>query len=236
MITLLTRPPVVPLRFAACGNIPTQRVSPNPDGDARTLACYTAGSQTFFNTYVSAPSFIHQYFPRIFKPGDKVLDIGASSGKDMACLAKLGVDVFGIEPVDEFRRQAMERFPELANRIEKGCLPTLDSRLNNQFDGVNCCAVWYHLPREQMEEAAKSIAAVLKPGGKLLLSTAKSRPWLDTNSREQDGRLITLINTPDLVDMMARNGLHLKQHWIDNSDGLNRPEHTWITYHFEKAL
>ena len=48
--------------------------------------------------YDAASAGVSALFPFVFKPAQRVLDIGAGSGRDMARLLSLGIDALGIEP------------------------------------------------------------------------------------------------------------------------------------------
>ena len=59
----------------------------------------------------------------VFKAREKVLDMGAGTGRDAATLLRLGVDVHAAEPSARLRQHALARHPELAGRIFDGALP-----------------------------------------------------------------------------------------------------------------
>src|SRR5438067_12494529 len=89
-------------------------------------------------------SAISNYFELAFTPGDKVLDVGSGSGRDVAVLLDKGFDAYGIEPNDAMRDFATRNHPALATRIQSASLPISGSPFGGRFDGVVCNAVLMH--------------------------------------------------------------------------------------------
>ena len=71
--------------------------------DEATLEYYEKNAAVIAPGYDAASAGVSALFPFVFKPGQRVLDIGAGSGRDMARLLSLGIDVWGIEPSDSMR-------------------------------------------------------------------------------------------------------------------------------------
>lgn len=86
-----------------------------------------------------------EYFNVSFPSGAKILDLGAGSGRDVQSLLNMGYDVYGIEPVDELRKLALDKHQKLRERLWDGKLPNLPKDLTNSFDGVLCSAVLMHI-------------------------------------------------------------------------------------------
>jgi SAM-dependent methyltransferase len=104
-------------------------------------------------------------------PG-RVLDIGAGTGRDAAGLAGMGHLVTAIEPIPEFRLHAIELHP--SPRIEwlDDSLPDLlvISQRGQTFDAVMLTGVWMHLDEEQRRRAMPRVAALVRPGGLMMMS------------------------------------------------------------------
>jgi SAM-dependent methyltransferase len=105
------------------------------------------------------------------RPG-RALDIGAGTGLDAAWLADQGHAVLAVEPTEVFRRTAAIRHP--STRIEwlADSLPGLHETMRRRetFDLIMITAVWMHLDREQREEAMPRVAALLRPGARLVMA------------------------------------------------------------------
>lgn len=150
----------------------------------------------FYESYVehgmidaeASHSAISNYFPVAFKAGDKVLDVGSGSGRDLAVLLNNGVDAYGIEPNGPMRTYSMKKHPGLTGRVQSGSLPITAVPFGGNFDGVLCSAVLMHIHEDCLVESWKSILKLLKPGGKLLFSLTSMQPGLLRDRRDNDGR------------------------------------------------
>jgi SAM-dependent methyltransferase len=195
----------------------------------------TAG---FYDSYVadgairaeSPQSAISAYFSSAFKAGDKVLDIGSGSGRDLAVLLDRGMDAYGIEPGDAMRAFALQKHPQLAARLESGALPITGVPFGGQFDGVVCNAVLMHVPDDRFLRAWESIRRLLKPHGRVLVSLPAMRADLLDNDRDRDGRFFR-NHSPGFVNAVATS-LGFSQ--IDlGSQAISRyPDVTWSIFLF----
>lgn len=160
----------------------------------------------FYESYVehgtidaeASHSAISKYFPHAFKAGDKVLDVGSGSGRDLAVLLGNGVDAYGIEPNGSMRTYSLQKHPELAGRVQVGSLPVTRVPFGGNFDGVLCSAVLMHIREDCFTEAWTSILKLLKPNGKVLFSLPSIRPGLLRDHRDNDGRFFE-NHRPDIA-------------------------------------
>ncbi|KAB8041808.1 methyltransferase domain-containing protein [Janthinobacterium aquaticum] len=166
----------------------------------------------FYESYVqqgaadseASHSAISKYFQAAFKEGDKVLDVGSGSGRDLAVLIKTGVDAYGIEPNDAMRKYALTKHPELAGRVKPDRLPLTHVPFGGGFDGVLCSAVLMHIPEDCFIESWKSILQVLKPTAKVLFSLPSMQPGLLQDRRDRDDRFFE-NHRVDLVSSMLKS-------------------------------
>ncbi|BDA84394.1 hypothetical protein Sa4125_19360 [Aureimonas sp. SA4125] len=101
----------------------------------------------------------------------RIVDVGAGTGRDAAWFAERGHSVLAIEPVSGLRDAGRQlhrsadiswlddRFPDLAK-----------ARLEDPFDLVLLGGVWQHIADEDRKTAMRSIAAMTRPGGRLIMS------------------------------------------------------------------
>jgi SAM-dependent methyltransferase len=105
--------------------------------------------------------------------GVRVLDAGTGTGYGAALVAEAGREVVAVDASRTALEFAAERFGsdvdfQLANVLD---LPFPDST----FDAVTCFEVIEHVQESDQERLVSELARVLKPGGKLYLSTPHER-------------------------------------------------------------
>lgn len=105
-------------------------------------------------------------------PPARVLDIGAGTGRDAAALAALGHHVLAVEPTSEFRRVGQHLHANATVEWLDDALPELSRVLARaeQFDLILLTAVWMHLDVAQRRVAMASLARLLRPAGKIIMS------------------------------------------------------------------
>ena len=120
--------------------------------DQATFRAYTTHASEFPRRHASSRRVvagIAQYFARAFDPGDRILDVGAGAGGDLALLVAGGYQAYGMEPVAEMRAEAIRAHPGLSGRLVEGSLPDDlpdPASIGGPFDGAICAAVLQHLP------------------------------------------------------------------------------------------
>jgi SAM-dependent methyltransferase len=99
------------------------------------------------------------------EPNSRVLDAGTGRSVFPVYLSRLGHRVWACDlDVD---RTFAGRVPVAYARADLTSLPYEDG----MFDAVFCISVIEHLPRERMADALWELHRVLRPGGRLLLTT-----------------------------------------------------------------
>jgi SAM-dependent methyltransferase len=121
----------------------------------------------------------------------KVLDVGAGVGRDADWMARQGLEVLAVEPVEALRRAGRalhsgSPFSWLDDRLPD--LPALRAR-GETFDHVHLSGVWQHLNPELRVRAMPVLADLTTPGGSVLMSLrhgpgAPSRPCFDCRPEE----------------------------------------------------
>jgi SAM-dependent methyltransferase len=101
-----------------------------------------------------------------------VLDIGAGTGRDAAGFAALGHRVVAVEPTAELRAHAQTLHASPAIEWLDDSLPDLATvrARGGAFDLVMLTAVWMHLDEEQRRKAMPNVAALVSPGGVMIMS------------------------------------------------------------------
>ncbi len=97
------------------------------------------------------------------QPGERILDLGCGTGHLTAQIAASGADVTGLDSSTSMIAQARQNFP----RIQFQLADARDFRFDVPFDAVfsNAALHWVR----DADAVVRSIAAALKPGGRLVL-------------------------------------------------------------------
>jgi len=174
--------------------------------DQRTLEFYertAAETAAKYRAVDQAPW--RRRFEEVFPAGGCALDVGSGSGRDLALLLSLGFDAYGMEPAAGMRAEAVQAFPELQGRIYPFGLPLPeDADTGAPFDGVVGSAVLMHVPEADLFNAAFSLKRMLREKGKLLISVPGSRPGLNAEGRDEDGRLFKPLHPEYLLPLFVR--------------------------------
>ena len=119
------------------------------------------------------------------RPGSRVLDVGCGDSIFPVYLASLGHRVVAADP--EFTADLGELHGVAAEyvRADMTALPMPDEH----FDAVFCVSVIEHLPEDRIPVAMQELRRVLRPGGRLLLTTdyyedADARIWYSGPGRD----------------------------------------------------
>ena len=134
---------------------------------------YADEAEELFRLYESIPAAdAHRAVLHLIPqaPG-RVLDIGSGTGRDAAWFAAQGHRVVAVEPTDAMRIPAMALHPQPQIEWLDDSLPDLGvlRRRRETFDLVMLTAVWMHLDQAQRRRAMPNIAALLRPGGTLIM-------------------------------------------------------------------
>lgn len=115
-----------------------------------------------------------KYIKKYIDNRGKLLDIGCGGGREGIALASNGYDVFGIDLVLPMLVNARRTAAKMKQRLKYSAMNALSLGFkNNTFDGVLMLGqVLAFIPlRENRITALKEAFRVLKPGGKILLTT-----------------------------------------------------------------
>ncbi|MDO6543256.1 class I SAM-dependent methyltransferase [Photobacterium sanguinicancri] len=176
--------------------------------------CQQYNSLTFESVHASwKPFWPHS--------GDRVLDVGAGSGRDAKWMAAQGCDVIALEPCDALR-QAGKAHTGAAVTWLNDTLPALSKteNLGMRFDCILVSAVWMHLAPSHRERAFRKLSNLLASNGRLVITLR--------HGGFDDGRQDYGVSVEE-IEQLAKNSALLVKHTSDSQDSLNRDKVHWQT-------
>lgn len=115
--------------------------------------------------YIISMKYLHDYL----KPGDKILDVGAATGRYSIPLFQEGYDVTALEPVKHNLGRLKQKCPDLP--AYQGYAQKMPRFKDETFDVTILFGPMYHLlTHEEKLDALKEAKRVTKPGGYLFLA------------------------------------------------------------------
>jgi SAM-dependent methyltransferase len=134
---------------------------------------------------------LHRHYARLFRSGDRVLDVGCGTGIDAVFLAERGIDVVAIDFSPEMivRCHARAVGAGMSDRVDAHvlCVGKLSTLRAQRFDGlISAFAGLSTLP--DLSQFARDAAALVRPRGRLvlhLLNRFSLWEWLGTLSRAE---------------------------------------------------
>lgn len=170
--------------------------------DAETIAAYQRSAAAHCARYrLIVPNELRRFMPAGFHAGEPTADIGCGSGRDTAWLSARGFPTAGYDASPAMLAEARAAFPALTFAEER--LPALASIADEAYANVLCVSTLMHLPADELPLAVASLARILRPRGRLLLSV---RTGVSGALREADGRLFTPITAEQLAGWLADAG------------------------------
>jgi protein-L-isoaspartate O-methyltransferase len=200
------------------------------DNGPRGTEGYASEADTLVRQYESL-SFadVHRHVLHLLpRPPADVLDIGAGTGRDAAGLADLGHLVTAVEPTAALRLRAQQLHPSPGIEWIDDSLPDLRaiSSREGSFDMVMLTAVWMHLDAAERIRAMPVVAALLRPGG-LMILTQRHGPV-------PAGRRMFDVPASETIALAEAHGLTCIQRLEGGDSHFNRPGVTWDRLAFRR--
>ncbi|NOI66434.1 class I SAM-dependent methyltransferase [Vibrio sp. 99-8-1] len=155
------------------------------------------------------------------KHSDKVLDVGAGSGRDALWMAEQGADVIALEPSLEMIEQGKALTKESVTWLNDE-LPSLNKAQNlaMRFDLILVSAVWMHIAPNQRKRAFRKLTNLLAPNGNLVITLR--------HGGFEDERVGHSVSVDELKHLAQERGVTVKD-VNESDDSLNRMDVHWQT-------
>lgn len=151
------------------------------------------------------------------RPRQRILDIGAGSGRDAAAMAEKGHDVTAVEPSPKMLEIAKRSHADKRIAWVRDSLPDLQ-RVQGRFDVILLSAVWMHIPPNEREAAFKRVSDLLTDQGAIYI-TLRLGP-------DDKQRGIWAISLEQLQGLASKNGLQVVQN-REAADLFGREDISW---------
>lgn len=149
-----------------------------------------------------------------------VLDVGAGSGRDAAWFAAHGAEVVAVEPARALRDLAQRLHPSPRIRWLDDRLPALAqvNRLGLTYDVIWLSAVWMHVAPPERARAFRKLAALLRPGGRMVLSLRQGAC--------DPERVMHPVAASEVEALALQHGLTIRA-TLEDQDALARADVFW---------
>ena len=106
--------------------------------------------------------------------GEKILDVGCGSGVFASRMAELGAEVTAVDSNEKVIDYGRENFERAGLEFRLGLLDEL-GLADASCDGAVCLEVVEHVFPEQVERLLADLRRIVRPGGRLLMTTPNYR-------------------------------------------------------------
>lgn len=161
----------------------------------------------------------YERFERHLRPGARILDVGAGSGRDMRYFRAAGYRVDGIDTSEAMAEQAARH-----SGAPVAVAPVESFETDRPYDGIWANAVLLHLPRPRLVLALRRLADALELNGTLFVSFRCG----EEQFRHSDGRLYFGMHGERLKQCVAGLGLWPIDQWEEGDRRGNGASAAWF--------
>ena len=147
-------------------------------------------------------------FSKLFKSGDRILDVGCAGGRDSKFFIKKGLNVTGIDFSTVLLNFARKEVPQAT--FKKMNLLNLNFK-KETFNGIWANAVLHHLKRKDVPKVLGRLYKVLKQNGTLHLTVKKGagEEYAKENLSYGEKRFFTYFSKAEMEKLLKAQGFKI---------------------------
>ncbi len=184
-----------------------------------TKEYYNENAKEFIeSTFECNMKLQYEFFLRHINNNAKILDVGFGSARDLLYFKSHGYDVYGIDVVYEFVKNAKDK--GLNNVYQMG---VLDISYENFFDGIWCCASLLHLKSMELVKAFITLKKSLRKDGVIYASFKYG-----TFEGERNGRYFLDMTLEKIEPYLKDASLRVVDYYISSDVRKDRENEKWL--------
>jgi SAM-dependent methyltransferase len=177
-------------------------------------------------TFHIDPASFLEPLSKHLKPGDKILDVGCGSGRDLLWFKAHGFSVMGFERSEGLAALA-RKYGDC--EIIEGDFETYDFS-KRKFDAILLSGSLVHIPHARLEAVFGSVVGGLGAAGKVLISLKEG----SGSSIDGNGRVFYFWQDEDLRDIFSKHDFNV----LEFQRGVSKvnEKDTWLSYVLNKGF
>lgn len=157
-------------------------------------------------------------FLQYLKPGQKILDAGCGSGRDVIAFREAGYEVEAFDASAEICRIASEK-----TGIEVKQMRFEELEGAYQYDGIWACASLLHVKPADLPDVLQRLHRLLKTEGILYVSFKYG-----SAEREKDGRYFHDLTENTCRELLTEAGLSIRELFVTQDVRNGRSQEKWV--------
>lgn len=185
-----------------------------------TLDYYNENARDYINSTKNVEfAGMQDKFLGFLKPGNRVLDFGCGSGRDIKYFLEKGFQVDAVDGAIEFVKLASEY---TGVQVKQMLFQELD--VDGIYDGIWACSSILHLPGKELEDVLGKMAKALVSRGIAYISF-KYGDW----EGERNGRYFTDMTEEKMKCMLDKTDIFLiEDMWVTSDVRPGREDEQWL--------
>lgn len=185
-----------------------------------TLDYYNENARDYINSTKNVEfAGMQDKFLGFLKPGNRVLDFGCGSGRDIKYFLEKGFQVDAVDGAIEFVKLASEY---TGVQVKQMLFQELD--VDGIYDGIWACSSILHLPGKELENVLGKMAKALVSRGIAYISF-KYGDW----EGERNGRYFTDMTEEKMKCMLDKTDIFLiEDMWVTSDVRPGREDEQWL--------